>query len=169
MDVSLDMISSQAKFLREYLKKHHKMVLPIDETRWMVSINELLDEAIVHEMAEDAGPEGHLWIHLENFLTGKVQARTKEELLLGKPWRDLENTEGKGDLIYFRSPDLMKYLDAQRFKQFKERQIYAILRRRGAVHDKFMLKGKCISVWGIEPFAQQNSMFDVPQMKQGSF
>lgn len=169
MDVSIDMVSSQTKFLREYLKKFHKVALPIDETRWMIAINELLSEAVQHELAEDAGPEGHLFIHLENFLTGKVQARTKEELILGKPWRDKEDTEGNGDLIYFRSPDFIRYLDTQRFKQFKERQIYAILRRRGAAHYKFMLKGKCVAVWAVKPFDEQDGGFETPDVKRGAF
>jgi len=169
MDVSIDMVQSQSKFLREYLKKFRKVILAIDETRWSEAINLLLEEAIDHELAPDAGPEGQFFIHLETFLTGKVQAREKDELLLGKPWRDVDATEGFGDRIYFRSPDLMKYLDQQRFKQFKERQLYGILRRKGARHHRFMIKGKCVSCWSVTPFDEQTEGFDVPEMEKGDF
>jgi len=169
MDVSIDMIQSQSKFLREYLKKFRKMVLPIDETRWMTAINNILENATNHELASDAGPEGHLFIHLESFATGKVQARTKDELVLGKPWNDKENEEGNGNLVYFRSPDFMKYLDMQRFKQFKERQIYAILRRNGANHHKFMIKGKCVACWSVPAYDSVQGTFDVPPMAKEQF
>jgi len=166
MDVSIDMIQSQLKFLREYLKKFHRMVLAIDETRWMLSMNDLLGSAEEFEMAPDAGPEGQFFIHLENFCTGKIKARKKDELLMGKPWFDELNEEGAGPRVYFRSPDLMKYLDIQRFKTFKERQIYTLLRRHGAEHHRFMLKGACVSCWSVNPFQSQSEPLDVPAMKQ---
>jgi hypothetical protein len=166
MDVSIDMVQAQNKFLREYLKKFHKMLLPIDETRWMVAINDLLLGAEVSEMAEDAGPEGQFWIHLENFCTGKVQARNRDELLLGKPWFDRVGESGNADRVYFRSQDLMKYLDTQRFKTFNIKQIYAILRRGGAGHHKFTIKGTCISAWHVKAFPSQTEGFDVPDVSQ---
>lgn len=169
MDVTIDMISSQAKFLREYLKKFRRVVLPIDENRWMVAINNILDQAENIDMAEDAGPEGQLWIHLENFCCGKVQARNKDELILGKPWNDKEDEEKLGPRIYFRSPDFLKYLDTQRFKHFKERQIYAILRRNGARHHKFMIKNKCVSCWSITTFNEPEGVMDVPDMNSSAF
>ena len=169
MDVTIDMVSSQIKFLREYLKKFRRMVLPIDETRWMVAINALLVDAKEFELAPDAGPEGQLWLHLEAFCNGKVQARTKEELVLGKPWRDKENTEAFGDRIFFRSQDLVKYLDMQRFKQFKERQIYAIMRKKGTRHHKFMIKGTCVSCWSTEPYNSAVGTMDIPDMAKDKY
>lgn len=163
MDVTVDMISSQAKFLREYLKKFRRMVLPIDENRWMMAMNNILAEAENIDMAEDAGPEGQLWIHLENFCTGKAQAKIKDELATGRPWNDKENEEGFGQRIYFRSPDFLRFLDTQRFKHFKERQIYAILRRNGARHHKFMIKGKCISCWSVTSFNEVEGTLDIPE------
>lgn len=169
MDVTIDMVQSQSKFLREYLKKFRKMVLPIDENRWAMAINTILDEAENIELAEDAGPEGQLWIHLEEFCTGKAQARVKDELILGKPWNDTENEEKLGQRIYFRSQDFMKYLDHQRFKQFKERQVYSILRRNGARHHKFMIKGKCVSCWSVTSFNQPKGTMDIPDQARSQY
>jgi len=164
MDISIDMVTSQAKFIRAYLKKFHKVILPVDENRWATTINEILDEAIVKELAPDAGPEGQLWIHLETFTTGKVQARTQDELLLGKPWLDEEDNR-----VYFRSGDFMKFLDSQRYRGFNERQIYAILRRGGADHKRFMLKGKCVNCWCVDKIEAQNEDFDMPNVKKEAF
>lgn len=156
MDVTVDMIQSQLKFVRAYLKKFKKMLLSIDEDRWASAMNLLLEGADMHDLASDAGPEGQLWIHLENFCTGRVQARTQEELILGKPWSD-------GGRIYFRSTEFSRYLDSNRFKQFSERDIYAILRRSGAQHHKFMIKNKCVSCWSIPAFDDARQDFDSPQ------
>lgn len=164
MDVSVDMITSQAKFVRTYLKKFHKVILPVDEGRWAATMNEILETAVIHELAPDAGPEGQLWIHLDNFTTGKVQARNQDELLLGKPWLDKE--QGR---IYFRSSDFMKFLDSNRFKEFKEREIFSILTRAGADHKKFMVKGKCINCWGILQTPVQTEGFDMPNLKGNEF
>lgn len=152
MDVTLDMVTSQMKFLREYLKKYKKMMLPIDEERWATKMNELLSGADVQEMASDAGPEGQLWVHLENFCTGRIKARSQEELAMGKPWTDNGRT-------YFRSTEFLRYLETQRFKHFSERDIYTILRRNGAKHHKFMIKGKCVASWSIPEFKEQVEEF----------
>lgn len=155
-DVNIDMVTSQARFNRHFLKIFKRMNLPIDENRWAAKMNELLESADTFELAGDAGPEGQLWIHLETYCCGRVQARTQEELILGKPYTD----NGR---IYFRSTEFTRYLDTNRFKDFKEREIYAILRRRGADHHKFMIKGKCVGCWSIPEFKRQNADFDDPK------
>lgn len=164
IDVSVDMLTSQIKFIRAYLKKFHKVILAVDEAKWAASVNEILEGAVIHELAPDAGPEGQLWIHLDNFTTGKVQARTQDELLLGKPWYDKEE-----DRIYFRSSDFMKFLDTNRFKDFKEREVYGILRRGGANHKRFMIKGKCVNCWSIEAPQQQTEGFSSPSFRVSEF
>jgi hypothetical protein len=155
-DVTIDMVTSQIKFNRQFLKMFKRVNLPVDENRWANKMNELLSSADTYELAGDAGPEGQLWIHLENYCTGRVQARTQDELKLGKPWTN-------NDRVYFRSTEFTRYLDTNRFKEFKEREIYAILRRRGAEHHKFMIKGACVSCWSIPAFKRQDQDFDPPE------
>lgn len=158
IDVTVDMVRNQQVFSKEYLRQYHRVILPIKDTKWVTSINELLAGAEIRDLAPDAGPEGQLMIHLEDFCTNKAQAKVKDELLLGKPWVDQ-------DRVYFRSGDLMRYLDQQRFKTFKEKEVWTILTRRGATHHKFMIKGKCISCWAIEAFDQQNEGFESTSME----
>jgi len=153
IDVTVDMIRNQNIFSREYLRQYHKVILPIKDTKWVSCINDLLATAEIHELAPDAGPEGQLMIHLEDFCTNKAQAKVKEELIIGKPWCD-------NSRVYFRSGDLMRYLDQQRFRAFKEKDIWTILKRQGAKHHQFTLKGKCIACWSMEEFNQQNEEFD---------
>lgn len=158
IDVTVDMVRNQNIFSREYLRQYHKVVLPIKDVKWVSAMNDLLATAEIHELAPDAGPEGQLMIHLEDFCTNKAQAKVKEELIIGKPWLD----NGR---VYFRSGDLMKYLDQQRYRTFKEKEIWTILRRQGAKHHQFTLKGKCVSCWSVDEFSQQTEGFDHEPME----
>jgi len=159
IDVSVDMVRSQAIFAREYLRNYHQVVMPVKEPRWVAKMNELLEDATVKELAPDAGPEGQFWILLENFCSDKARAKVKDELILGKPWHE----DGR---IYFRSNDLMRYLDQQRFRAFKENDIWIILKRGGAKHHDFTLKGKHISCWSVEAFTEQHEDFEDTPMPQ---
>lgn len=158
-DVTVDMVRDQSRFLREYLKKFQRLLLPVKEPKWVELMNELLEEATIVELPPDAGPEGQLWLHIEQFCTGKVQARAQEELSLGKPWTD-------GGRTYFRSKDLMKYLDQQHFREFKEKEIWAILRRHNASHHKLMIRGLCVGCWSLEAFERHTEDLTMPLIEK---
>lgn len=151
-NVTVDMAKSQNIFAREYLKQFHKVLLPIQDRRWVTRMNELLESAEVRELAPDAGPEGQMWFHLEEFCTSKAKARARDEIVLGRPWAD----NGR---IFFRSSDFMKYLDQQRFRKFTENELWAILKRGGALHHRFNIKGKHVGCWSVSTFEEQTEPF----------
>ena len=158
MDVTLDMVLDQNKFLREYTKKFERVMVPIAMPRWASEINEILAEAEILELPPDAGAEGQLLIHLESFLTGKLKALDRSELLTGRPWTE------EGGITWFRSKDFHKYCDGQHFRAFKEKETWAIFRRRGGKNDRFMLKGKCVAVWGFPAFTEQSEELEAVQI-----
>jgi hypothetical protein len=124
-------------------------------------MNEILAEAEPFELPPDAGPEGQLLLHLEAFCTGKAQARDKNELLLGRPWTDEER------ITWFRSRDFLKYCDQQHFRNYREKEMFAVFRRNGGTNRKFMLKGKCVAGWGFPAFQQQTEEFDHVEIPTG--
>ena len=153
LNVTVDMIKTQSNFAREYIRVFHRAPLFVKDVKWNKALNKALETAEIKDLAPDAGPEGQLWIHIEDFTSSKAKAKVRDEILLGKPWHD-------DDKIYFRSNDLMKYLDQQRFRHFREADIWGILRRKNAKHQKFNIKGKCCAVWSIDNFAEQNEGFN---------
>ena len=157
LNVTVDMCRSQSIFAREYLRQFHRVVLPIKDHKWVKELNEILDEAVIKQLAPDAGPEGQMLVHLEEFCTNKAKAKVKDEMLLGKPWHD-------EDRIYFRSGDFLKYLDQQRFRAIKGDDIFPILKRGGAKHHQFKLKGKNVKCWSVNVFEEQNEDFDREEM-----
>lgn len=161
LEVTVDMARSQAIFSREYLRQCHRVILPIRDQKWVTSMNELLSNAEMHELAPDAGPEGQMMIHLEEFCTNKARAKAKAEIILGKPWVD------KGR-VFFRSADFMRFLDQQRFRAFKEKDIWTVLKRKGAQHHHFNIKGKHVACWSMEMFPEQTEDFDMTEMTDDS-
>jgi hypothetical protein len=153
LDVTLDMILDQGRFLREYTKRFERVRLPVPAPKWQILANELMAEAEVMELPADAGPEGQLMLHLEAFCLGKVTGLDKDEITLGHPWTDPDG------ITWFRSKDFLKYLNQERFKAFKLNELYAIFRKHGGKNDKFMIKKKCWGVWGFPEFQHQTEDF----------
>ena len=157
LDVTVDMARVQNVFCREYLRQYHRVILPIKDSKWARQMNEILESAEILQLAPDAGIEGQMMILVEEFCTGRTQAKTRDELLLGKPWTEDGRT-------YLRSGDLARFFDQQRFRAVKEKDIYPILKRHGAAHHKFNILGKCVSCWSVKAFTMQTEEFEREDM-----
>ena len=72
------------------------------------TIRTLLDHVEIVEAPDDASPTGQLMNIVEEFCLSQAQARTREELLLGKPFTE-------DNITHFRSSDLLKFLQQRRF------------------------------------------------------
>lgn len=153
LEVDLKTANSQKLFCHEYSRVFRRIPLLIKDHKWNQSINKLMDEATEIEQAPDAGPEGQFWIHVESFVNGKAKAKNREEIINGRPWSN-------GGRVYFRSCDLLKYLDQQRFRYFQQGDIFNILRRRNAEHHNITVKGKGVKCWSIISFDEQTEEFE---------
>ena len=79
--------------------------------------------------------------------------------MLGKVWDENE-------AHYFRSKDLMKYLQQERFFEYKERQVWSALRRIGAKNGQWQLNGACCCWWAVSEFQRQTIQHEVPDMEE---
>ena len=86
-------------------------IMPImpKPAEWQEIIHTLLKDVTEVPIPFESTPRGQLWGALEDFLTSRVQAKTVDELLLGKPW--LHN-----GYYYFRNKDFLAYLERQKFR-----------------------------------------------------
>jgi hypothetical protein len=159
LQVMTEDLMQQNRFAKRVMEELRIVPRPLKPHVWRDLINTLLRNVEVVQAPADAGPEGQFWHHLEQFCTQRAQAHQQDELLLGKPWTDSGRT-------YFRSGDLMKYLEQQRFKDFKQNQVWATLRKGKSVsHHQFQLKGSCVQCWSVAAFQEQNEAFDVPRVE----
>jgi hypothetical protein len=119
-------------------------VVPIHMTpaKWLRYLSEIIVAADVMSMPDDAGPTGQLWQSIQNFTLQTANAIEKEEVWLGKPYRE----NGK---IYFRSNDLFRYLDARKVKYPSTQAVWQLLRNHDADKDQWHHKGRFINVWSL--------------------
>jgi hypothetical protein len=153
---------AQEKFRKICVDRINKLPNRVKPAVWERFLKSALEKVEVQEAPPDAGPEGQFMVMFEQFCTVVAQARVKDELLIGKPWTN----EGR---TYFRSSDLEKYLHQQHFTDFTTRQLWAILKRTGASHHQFQIKGKCVQCWSVKEFARQVEDFAVPRSEGARF
>lgn len=154
IQITSDDLLNQNRFAKRVLDSLRILPQPVKPHTWRNLINDLLRTAEVVIAPKDAGPEGLFWHYLEQFCTSRANAHHRDELLLGKPWTD----EGR---TYFRSADLIKFLEHNKFREFKPNQVYATLRKNKTVkHTQFNINGANVQCWSIEEFPRQTKAFN---------
>jgi hypothetical protein len=159
MELLTDDLQNQLKFQKRCIEALNLMPPIIAKNQWQQIVQKLLDQVIIIEAPADASPVGQLIEYLEKFCTSRVQAQSKEELLLGKPFTD----NGKH---YFRMSDFLAYLERNHFREFKVNKITSIIKEQlRAEHHFFLLKGKGINTWALPEFRRQTESHDVPDFE----
>jgi hypothetical protein len=123
---------------------------------WERFVDETLARCEMEPVPSDATPEGQLDGHLTRFCNGRAQARTLDELLLGKPL----TKDGKS---YFIAADFLAYLMGQRVPGITERKLYAWLRDHQLEAKQQVLKGQKVQVWSVPAPAAQTEEFEAPR------
>ena len=148
-----DMMSQQ-KFSKLCVDKINKWPTVVKPQVWQKLVQDRLMNVEIVEAPDDASPEGRFLWHLEQFCVVSAPARVREELLLGKPWTE----EGRH---YFRSEDLMRYLNQHHFRDMTARKAWAVLRSKlGAIHKQFHVKGRCVQCWSVPEYTRQTDEFE---------
>jgi len=154
VEVARDELFDYTKFEKICSGKINRMLPSLKVAEWKMMLNEALETLHTEVMPEEASPEGQLWLLVEHFCTGRTQAQTKEEILLGKPWTDMGFT-------MFRLSDLMNYLQKMNFRELKSQNVATILRTKGGTIQNPRIGGKQPSVWTVPAFARTEETFPV--------
>ena len=159
IEVTTPQLLDQRQLQKLCVEKLNKCPSTMPAQRWEQRINELLNSVEVVVDPDDASPQGQFEKMLDSFLTGKVQARHRDEIMNAKPWHDSD--EGK---VYFRSEDLFIYLDARRFRYPSQHQIWSWLRSIGGDRKAFRIKSKPVKVWSVPApdFYQDDDDLEIP-------
>lgn len=160
IELSTEQLQSPHKFQNRCMEILSIMPMLPKAVDWNEMIAQLLENVTVVEIPRDETPKGMLWHHLENFCTGRVQARNPDEILMGKPW----TCDG---IIYFRIVDFTNYLERLKFKmQLSEVSMHINEWQCGK---KFWnLKGKGANTRTIKAkvFESQEEGFDVEELSK---
>lgn len=104
---------------------------------------------------EAASAEGQFWELLEEFCTDRAQASRREELLIGMPYTEKGRT-------YFRTRDLVLFLNRRHFKEYKVQNITKVLRKRGDVSHVTWHLPSCTQLWSLPAYERHDEEFAVP-------
>jgi hypothetical protein len=152
------MLLSQGAFRKLVFEALDMIPMMIKEAKWAQLINGLMQGATHITAPVDAGAYGQFYFHLVQFCVMKGQARDRDELLLGKPWADEDG------VVWFRSTDLIAYLDRHRFRAYTSHKIWALLRENlGAEHRFVNINGSGCNIWGVSlPSGDKRKVEDIP-------
>lgn len=156
IELTTEDLQMQARFQKRCIDSLNTMPPAMKNDAWQAMIQTLLENVSIIEAPEDASPSGLLLEYLEKFCTQRAQARSKEEILLGKPF----NQDG---FHYFRMSDFLAFLERNRFKEFRQHQIASVIKNvcRGE-HHFFNIKGRGTNCWAIPEYYSSNDTLEVP-------
>lgn len=160
VELTTEDLQSQIRFQRQCMEALNIMPPAIKPEQWRSLVQLLLEKLAVIAVPRDASSVGQLLDFLEAFCISKVQARIKEEILLGKPWLD-------NGFHYFRMGDFLAYLERHKFREFKIHKIAQILKIQGGKHEFINLRGKGINVWAIAEFKKhEDKPLEEPKLEE---
>lgn len=154
IELTADEIQSQHFFVKKCIEKIRHHPSKISEKQWRTEMNKMLESATPVEAPEDASVTGELREHLRQFCTVFTQAETKEEILTGKPYTDMDDKE-----TIFRGADFRAYLESKHFKALTGSRLFAALRAYGVRHKQYWVAEQNIHVWCIPSF--NNPVVDI--------
>ena len=160
LEMSTEDLQNQTRFQRACMETIDKMPPKMSERAWQGVIQNLLDNVTIIEVPQDASIEGQFQDLLESFCTDRAQAQAKEEILLGKPFTENNQTS-------FRLSDLEAYLQRHNFRYFSRPKITARLRDLGASHSGQNIKGRFVNLWSVPSFNIQTDPFNLPDFTGG--
>lgn len=156
-------LSDQIAFKRACMEQIKHIPNRVKEHIWDEMLNDLMEPSRLHiiKMPKESTLVGAVHQELNRLMSGKAQARTKEELLLGKPWLDKET-----GYKYTRLSDIERHLATQTNLKIKGHHLQRALKELNPEHRKWRIKGTVNNYWGFHEslFAEQNEEFDVPNV-----
>ncbi len=159
LELTTDDLQSPREFQSKCMSMLNIMPMMPKQADWNELIHQLLQEVTEVPIPFEATPRGQLWQHLEDFLTSRVQAKTVDELLLGKPWYN-------NGFYYFRNRDFLEYLDRKKFRAMPIINIPTFFHDWKFPTKFWNVRGKGINCYVVDEtrFTKQDSAVPVPEI-----
>ena len=129
----------------------------LKDSDWETTVNSLMEKCNEIQVPEELTYKGQFISILETYCTGRIQAQTFEEVMLGKPFTDIE--EGK---TFFRLDSLMEFMRQKKFDSYTRAQVQERVKEMNdgdsSGSKKFKTsngKWKSVRVWWIPEFGSE--------------
>tara|TARA_R110000744_G_scaffold285819_1_gene397171 strand:+ start:35 stop:895 length:861 start_codon:yes stop_codon:yes gene_type:complete len=157
LELTTDELQTPRLFQRACMEQLNFMPPKLKDNLWEEQINNLLENCNEISVPEELTYKGQFVSLLESYCTGRVQAQTFEEVMLGKPYTD--NEESKS---FFRLESLMEYMRQKKFDIYTRAQVQERLKEINS-GDSSLIKNfktstgtwKSVRVWSIPEFTSE--------------
>jgi hypothetical protein len=159
VELDTDSLYNQMAFQKACMEKLNLVPPTLRKQDWEQLLNALLKEMVeteqITEASEDTSITGRFTDLLEEFTTHMQQALDREEVIMGRPWRDEDEAK-----TYFRIKDLESHLKRNSFLGLSAPKMAQRLRDLGGEPISMFIKGRTIRCWRIPSFDKQDSPFE---------
>jgi hypothetical protein len=164
LELDTDSLFNQIAFQKACMEKLNVFPPSLKKNTWEGIIQALLSEMVeteqITEASEDTSVTGRFMDLLEEFTAHMQQALDRDEILMGRPWKD--DSENK---TYFRIKDLDAFLLRNNFKSLSAPKIAQRLRDINGDPVSLFLKGRAVRCWRIPSFAKQDAPFSTDAVR----
>lgn len=161
IELDTEQLFNQIHFQRTCMERLNILPPTLRRQDWETLLNQLLREMVEMEQIVDAPEDtsitGRFTDLLEEFTTHLQQAMDRDEILLGRPW--INDEESK---VYFRMKDVEAHLKRNNFTGLTAPRMAQRLRDLGGEPISLSLKGRATRLWRMPVFAKQNAPFTTP-------
>lgn len=130
----------QQHFSRLCVDEVHILPHAMKAPQWRELVQTLLDNVEIIEVPQDAGVDGVLFDLVESFVTESPCGVALDDLLNGTVYKE-------NGTWFFRSRDLLHYLETNKFPQREPNRLWARLKGLGGEAGEQTVKGKRIRYW----------------------
>jgi len=157
LELSTDDLQSARNFQNRCMALLNVMPIIPKPQDWQEIIHNLLKEVTEVPIPFEATVKGQVWHNLEDFLTGRVQAKVVDDLAFGKPYYH-------NGFYYFRHRDFLDYLDRKKWRGCPPHSIAVYFNEWGFEKKFWNVKGKGINTYvvGDDKFNKIAGKMDVP-------
>lgn len=156
VNINTDDLLSQTRLKKAVLEQHNVVLPVLRQNDYDTMLRDLLADVEEIDAPRDAGDEGQFIQLVGQFLERRQSAESRQDLLSGLPY------EEKGR-VFFRSADLMTYLERKRFRVYTSGDAFIKLRPYDVEHIVLRIGSgtQTVRVWSLPAglFDEQQSDF----------
>ena len=154
LELTTEELQAPRLFQRACMEQLNFMPPKMKDADWEVQVNGLLENCNEIAVPQELTYKGQFLSYLELFCTGRVQAQSFEEVVIGKPYTDVEDAR-----TFFKLDALMEFLRNRKFDNYTRAQVQERLKEinngDSSLVKKFQNsqgKWKSVRVWWIPEF-----------------
>ena len=157
IEITTEELQAPRLFQRACMEQLKMMPPKLKDSDWETTVNSLMEKCNEIQVPEELTYKGQFFSILEAYCTGRIQAQTFEEVMLGKPYTDTEEQK-----TFFRLESLMEFMRQKKFDSYTRAQVQERIKETNngdssSIRNFRTSSGtwKSVRVWSIPEFSSE--------------